>query len=86
MASVAELRAAVEAALQHVTEGHQPIEPARQRIGEDQHRLAAALDRSANHAVGAALASLSHADEQLEDSMSATLAAGHRAHTYTANL
>ena len=86
VASVAELRAAVEAALQQVTEGQQAIQAAREKIGEAQQSLAAALDGSANDAVGAAHASLSQADQQLEDSMSATLAAVEQAHTYTANL
>ncbi|MEV0897446.1 hypothetical protein [Actinoplanes sp. NPDC049802] len=86
MASVAELRAAVEAALQQVTEAQQAIEAAKQKIGEAQQSLAAALDGSGNEAVSAAHASLSHAEQQLEDGFNATVAAVEQAHTYTANL
>ncbi|HWS33840.1 MAG TPA: hypothetical protein VN408_14005 [Actinoplanes sp.] len=86
MASVAELRAAVEAALQQVTEGQQAIQAAREKIGEAQQSLAAALDGSASDAVGAAHASLSQAEQQLEDSFTATLAAVEQAHNYTASL
>ncbi|MBW6435537.1 hypothetical protein KZ829_17495 [Actinoplanes hulinensis] len=86
MASVAELRAAVEAALQQVTEGQQAIQAAKEKLGEAQQSLAAALDGSASDAVGAAHASLSHAEQQLEDGFNATVAAVEQAHTYTASL
>ena len=68
MASVAEVRAAVDAALQQVAESQAAIQAAREKLGEAQQSLAAALDGSANDAVGAAHASLSQADQQLEES------------------
>jgi hypothetical protein len=83
VASVAEVRAAVDAALQQVTEGQAAIQAAR---GEAQQSLAAALDGSAHDAVGAAHASLSQADQQLEECLGATLIAVEQAQTYTANL
>jgi hypothetical protein len=82
VASVAEVRAAVDAALQQVTEG----QAAREKLGEAQQSLAAALDGSANDAVGAAHASLSQADQQLEECLGATLLAVEQAQTYTATL
>lgn len=86
MASVAELRAAVEAALQQVTEGQAAIQAAREKLGEAQQSLAAALDGSFHDAAGAAYASLSQADQQLEECFSATLLAVEQAQTYTATL
>jgi hypothetical protein len=86
VASVAEVRAAVDAALQQVTEGQAAIQAAREKLGEAQQSLAAALDGSSHDAVGAAHASLSQADQQLEECFSATLLAVEQATTYTATL
>lgn len=86
MASVAEVRAAVDAALQQVTEGQAAIQAAREKLGEAQQSLAAALDGSANESVTAAHASLSHADQQLEECLGATMMAIEQAQTYTATL
>ncbi len=86
MASVAEVKAAVDAALQQVNEGQAAIQAAREKIGEAQQSLAMALDGSAAEAVGAAHASLSQADQQLEECLSATLLAVEQAQTYTATL
>ncbi|MFI5935471.1 hypothetical protein [Actinoplanes sp. NPDC051494] len=86
MASVAEVRAAVDAALQQVNEGQAAIQAARDKIAEAQQSLAAALDGSANDAVGSAHASLSQADQQLEECFGATALAVEQAQTYTATL
>ncbi|GIF15925.1 hypothetical protein [Actinoplanes teichomyceticus] len=86
MASVAEVRAAVDAALQQVNEGQAAIQAAREKLGEAQQSLAAALDGSAHDAVGTAHASLSQADQQLEECYTATLVAVEAAQTYTATL
>lgn len=86
MASVAEVKAAVDAALQQVTEGQAAIQAAREKLGEAQQSLAAALDGSASDAVGAAHASLSAADQSLEECLGATLLAVEQAQTYTAML
>lgn len=86
MASVAEVRAAVDAALQQVTEGQAAIQSAREKLGEAQQSLAAALDGSFHDSAGAAHSSLSLADQQLEECLSATLLAVEQAQTYTATL
>ncbi|GAA0806786.1 hypothetical protein [Spirilliplanes yamanashiensis] len=86
MASVAEVKAAVAAALQHVSEGQAAIRAARDRVGEAQTTLTAALDGSAAEAVGTARASLAQADQQLGDCLSATLLAVEQAQTYAAAL
>ncbi len=86
MASVAEVKAAVDAALQQVTEGQAAIQAAREKLGEAQQSLAAAFDGSASDAVGAAYASLSAADQALEDCLGATLLAVEQAQTYTSIL
>ena len=56
------------------------------RLSEAQQTLAAALDGSGNEAVNAAHASLSHADQQLEECFGATLLAVEQAQAYTAAL
>ncbi|WP_328476874.1 hypothetical protein OHA21_23060 [Actinoplanes sp. NBC_00393] len=86
MASVAELRAAVDAALEQVNEGQAAIKAAREKLGEAQQSLAAALDGSFNPEVEGAKAALSHADQQLDDCMGSTVQAIEQAQIYTANL
>ena len=86
MASVAEVKAAVDAALQQVSEGQAAIQAAREKLGEAQQSLAAALDGSGHDAVTTAYASLSQADQQLEECIGVTAAAVEQAQTYTANL
>jgi ribosome-binding protein aMBF1 (putative translation factor) len=86
LASVAEVRAAVDAALQQVTQSQAAIQAARERLGEAQQSLAAALDGSANDGVGGVHAALSQADQQLEECLGATLLAVEQAQTYTATL
>lgn len=86
MASVAEVKAAVDAALQHVSEGQVAIRAARERVGEAQLSLTAALDGSAAEAVGTAHASLAQVDQQLDDCLAATLLAVDQAQTYAAAL
>jgi predicted nucleic acid-binding Zn-ribbon protein len=86
VASVAEVKAAVEAALQQVAEGQSAIQAAREKLGEAQQSLAAAFDGSGHDSVGAAHASLTQADQALEDCLGATLLAVEQAQTYTAML
>ena len=86
MASVAEVKAAVDAALQQVSEGQAAIQAAREKLGEAQQSLAAALDGSGHDAVTSAYASLSQADQQLEECFSATQLAIEAAQNYTAML
>jgi uncharacterized protein YukE len=86
VASVAELRAAVDAAVQQVNEGQAAIQAAREKLGEAQQSLAAALEGGAHEAVGTAQASLSQADQQLDECFSATQVAIEAAQNYTAML
>jgi ribosome-binding protein aMBF1 (putative translation factor) len=86
VASVAEVKAAVDAALQQVSEGQAAIQAAREKLGEAQQSLAAALDGSGSDTVGAAHASLSQADQALEECLGATALAVEQAQTYTAML
>jgi hypothetical protein len=76
----------VDAALQQVTQSQAAIQAARERLGEAQQSLAAALDGSANDGVGGVHAALSQADQQLEECLGATLLAVEQAQTYTATL
>jgi hypothetical protein len=86
LASVAELRAAIDAAMQQVTEGQSAVRLASEKLAEAQQSLAAALDGSGHESVSAAQAALAQAGMELEDCLSATVAAVEQAQTYAANL
>ncbi len=86
MASVAELKAAIDAAIQQITEGQAALRTASEQLAEAQQSLAAALEGSGHEAVGAAHAALSQAATDLEDCLTATLAAVEQAQTYVATL
>jgi hypothetical protein len=86
MASVAEIKAVVEAAVQQLREGQAAIQAARERLGEAQRSLAAALDGSLSDAVGTAHTSLARADQQLEECLGSTLLAVEEARSYLAVL
>lgn len=86
MASVAELKAAIDAALQQITEGQVAVQAATEKLGEAQQNLAAALDGSGHDAVSAAHASLAQANLELEECLTATLLAVEQAETYAATL
>jgi uncharacterized protein YukE len=86
VASVAELKAAIDAAIQQITEGQAALRTASEQLAEAQQSLAAALEGSGHEAVGAAHAALSQAATDLEDCLTATLAAVEQAQTYVATL
>jgi uncharacterized protein YukE len=86
VASVAEVKAAIDAAMAHVQEGQEAVRAANDRLGEAQLSLAAAVEGSAHESVGAAQAALAQAATELEDCLSATLGAMEQAHSYAAAL
>lgn len=86
MASVAELRAAIDAAMQQVADGQTAVRLASEKLSEAQQSLAAALDGSGHESVSAAQAALGQAGVELEECLTATLAAVEQAQQYTASL
>jgi hypothetical protein len=86
VASVAELKSAIDAAVQQVTEAQGAVQVAREKLAEAQQSLAVALEGSGHEAVSAAHASLAQATTDLDDSLTATLAAVEQAQAYTATL
>ena len=86
MASVAELKSAIDAAIAQVNEGQAAVQMAREKITEAQQSLAMALDGSGHEAVSAAHASLAQAATDLEEGLSATLLAVEQAQAYAATL
>jgi hypothetical protein len=86
VASVAELKAAINAALQQVSDAQVAVRGANEKLAEAQQSLAAALEGSGHEAVGAAQAALTQATDELEECMTATLTAVDQAQTYAATL
>jgi hypothetical protein len=86
VASVAELKAAIDAAVQQVSEAQAAVQVAREKLTDAQQSLAVALDGSGHEAVSAAHASLAQATTDLDDGLTATLAAVERAQAYSATL
>lgn len=86
MASVAEVKAAIEVALLHVQDGQEAVRAASDRLDEAQQSLSAAVDGSGHEAVNAAQAALSQASTELEECLAATLAAVDQARSYAATL
>jgi hypothetical protein len=86
VASVAEVKAAINAAMQHVQEGQDAVLAANAKLGEAQQSLAAAVEGSAHECVAAAQAALSQAAAELEDCLTATLGAMEQAEQYAAAL
>jgi uncharacterized protein YukE len=86
VASVAEVKSAIDAAIQQVSEGQAAVHAASEKIAEAQQSLAAALDGSGHDAVSTAHASLSQATLELEECLAATQAAVEQAQSYVAAL
>jgi len=84
--SVAEVKAAIEAALAHVQDGQEAVRAASDRLDDAQHSLSAAVEGSGHEAVGAAQAALSQASVELHECLLATLAAVEQARSYAATL
>ena len=81
MTSVAELKAAIDAAVLQVTECQTEVRLASEKLTEAQQTLALALDGSGHDAVTGAQAAL-----ELEECLNATLSAVEQAQNYAANL
>ncbi|HEX5542657.1 MAG TPA: hypothetical protein VFX60_14045 [Micromonospora sp.] len=86
MASVAELKSAIDAALQQISDGQAAVQAAGEKLGEAQQTLAGALEGSGHEAVGAAQSALSQAAQELDDCLAATLSAIEQAQLYAATL
>ena len=86
MASVAEVKAAIDAAMQHVQEGQDAVRSANDRLGDAQLSLATAVEGSGHESVTAAQAALAQAATELEECLSATLLAVAQAESYMATL
>ncbi len=86
MASVAEVKAAIETALLHVEDGQGAVRAASDRLDEAQQSLAAVVDGSAHDAVHAAQAALAQASSELRECLHATLNAVDQARGYAATL
>lgn len=86
MASVAEVKAAIDAAMQQVSDGQMAVRLASEKLAEAQQSLAAAVEGSGHDSVNAAQAALSQAGQELEECLTATLAAVEQAQTYVATL
>jgi uncharacterized protein YukE len=86
VASVAELKSAIDAALQQIGDGQAAVQAASEKLAEAQQTLAGALEGSGHATVGAAQASLSQANQELEECLAATLAAVEQAQQYVSTL
>lgn len=86
MATVAEVKTAIDAALQQIADVQAAVQAATERLAEAQQTLAGVLEGSGHETVGAAQASLSQANQELEDCLAATLAAIEQAQLYVATL
>jgi len=86
VASVAEVKAAIDAAMLHVQEGQLAVRSANEQLGEAQLNLATAIDGSGHQSVQAAQAALAQAASELQECLTATLVAIDQAETYIATL
>ncbi|GEM_PF-1427631 len=86
MASVAELKAAIDAALQQIGDGQAAVQAASEKLAEARQTLASALEGSGHATVDAAQASLAQAAQELEECLAATLAAVEQAQLYVSTL
>src|SRR5439155_16562384 len=84
--SVAEVKAAIEAALTQVSEGQAAIQAASEKLAEAAQTMAAALEGSGHELVGGVQAALAQAGLELQDGLTATLTAVEQAQTYAAAL
>jgi ABC-type transporter Mla subunit MlaD len=86
VASVAEVKAAIDAALSHVQDGQAAVRAASDRLSEAQQTLAVAVEGSGHDCVSGARAALSQAAAELDDALSATHQAVEQAQSYAAAL
>jgi uncharacterized protein YukE len=86
VASVAEVKAAIEAAIVQVGEGQAAVRAASEKLSEASQTMAAALEGSAHELVGSVQGALNQANSELEECLAATLSAVEQAQTYAAAL
>lgn len=86
MASVAEVKSAIDAALGRVQDGQEAVRAANDKLGEAQLSLAAAVEGSGHESVAAAQAALAQASAELEECLTATLGAMEQARQNAAGL
>jgi len=86
VASVAELKAAIDAAVQQISEAQLAVRGAAETLTGAQQSLAAALDGGASELVTTAQAAVAQGVQELEECLTITLAAVEQAQTYTATL
>jgi uncharacterized protein YukE len=86
VASVAEVKAAIDAAMLHVQESQDAVRSANDCLGEAQRSLATAVEGSGHESVTAAQAALAQAATELEECLTATLQAVQEAESYMATL
>ena len=86
MASVADVKAAIDSAILHVQDSEAAVRAASTQLDEAQLRLSAALDGSAHDAVSVAQAALTQATGELDDCLTATAQAIEHAQAYAATL
>jgi hypothetical protein len=86
VASVADIKSAINAALAHVRDGQIAVRDAGGRLDDAQRALAAAVHGSGHDAVNAAHAALRHASVELDECLAATLRAVEQAESYASVL
>jgi len=86
VASVGEVKAAIDTAMLHVQEGQLAVRSANEQLGEAQQNFATAVEGSGHEAVHTAQAALAQAVSELQECLTATLLAIDQAETYIATL
>jgi len=86
VASVAEVKAAIDAAIQQVSEVQLTVRQGGEKLGEVQQAVAAAVEGSGHESVNNLQAALAQAALDLEECLTATNAAVEQAQTYVATL
>jgi hypothetical protein len=86
VASVAEVKAAIDAALVHVQDGQAAVRVASDRLADARQTLAVAVEGSGHEAVSAARAALTQGASGLEDALSAMYQAVEQAQSDAAAL
>jgi len=86
VASIAEVKAAIEAAIAQVDEGQAAVRAASEKLSEASQTMAGALEGSAHELVSSVQAALTQAGTELENCLAATVSAVEQAQTYAAAL
>lgn len=86
MASVAEVKSALDAVIAGIGEVQATMRAAGEQLDTTLHNLAAAVEGSGHEAIGAAQAALAQAGSELADALAAAATAVEQAQTYQATL